>query len=238
MTLLRLQKIIAQAGFASRRKAEEMILEGRVRVNRKVVDLLGTKADPEKDRVEVDGRAVLLRGPKVYILLNKPKGFISAVADPDKRPVVVDLLRKVKGKVFPVGRLDYDAEGVILLTNDGEFSNKLIHPRFSVPKKYLVKVRDVPDEKDLERLEKGVYLSDGKTLPAKARFVRKTEENSWIELIVTEGRNRLIKRMCMAIGHPVSKLKRVEFAGISLGRLKTGEWRYLTEKEVGRLKGE
>ncbi|MBI5599255.1 MAG: rRNA pseudouridine synthase [Deltaproteobacteria bacterium] len=238
MTAERLQKIIAQAGIASRRKAEEMILQGRVMVNRRVVDALGSKADPEKDTITVDGRNIFFAARKrVYLLLNKPKGFISALSDPMKRPVVVDLLKKVKGRVFPVGRLDLDAEGVLLLTNDGEFSNRLIHPRFSVHKKYLVKVKDVPDGKDMEKLEKGVRLEDGKTLPAKVRFVRKTTENSWIEITVTEGRNRLIKRMCMAIGHPVAKLRRVEFAGVGLGKLKPGEWRFLTQKEVERLKG-
>ncbi|MBI5826283.1 MAG: rRNA pseudouridine synthase [Deltaproteobacteria bacterium] len=170
------------------------------------------------------------------MLLNKPKGYISAVADPLKRPVVTDLL-KVRERVFPVGRLDYDAEGALILTNDGELSNRLIHPKFKVPKKYLVKVRDVPTDEDLQKLRKGVYLDDGRTLPADAKFVRKTQENSWIELTVTEGRNRLVKRMCMAIGHPVSKLKRMEFAGIKLGALEAGQWRFLTPKEVERLKG-
>jgi len=215
-----------------------MILEGRVRVNKSVVTALGTKADPQTDRIEVDGRLLSFKGPKVYILLNKPKGYICALSDQRQRPVVVELLRRCRHRVFPVGRLDYDSEGALLLTNDGDFSNKLIHPSFSVPKKYLVKVKDVPDEKDLKKLEKGVYLPDGKTLPAKARFIRKTEENSWIEITVTEGRNRLIKRMCMAIGHPVSKLKRIEFAGMGLGNLKIGEWRYLTEKEVERVLAE
>ncbi|MDP2688850.1 MAG: pseudouridine synthase [Deltaproteobacteria bacterium] len=232
----RLQKIIAAAGVTSRRKAEELITEGRVKVNRAVVTELGAKADPVKDIIQVDGKNISApKGPPVYILLYKPKGFISALTDPLGRPVVTALL-KTKARVFPIGRLDYDAEGVLLLTNDGELSNKLIHPRFSVPKTYLVKVRDVPAQAELDRLEKGVYLDDGKTLPAKARFVRKTKENSWIELTVTEGRNRLVKRMCMAVGHPVAKLKRVEFAGIRLGSLKPGEHRALSEKEVERLK--
>jgi pseudouridine synthase len=214
-----------------------MILEGRVRVNRKTISILGTKVDPETDRIEVDGRTISLKGPGVYILLNKPRGCISALSDPLGRPVITDLVKKVKRKIFPVGRLDYDCEGTLVLTNDGELTNRLIHPRFSVPKKYLVKVKDVPDEKDLARLERGVYLEDGRTLPAKARLVRTTRENSWIELTVTEGRNRLVKRMCQAVGHPVAKLKRVEFAGVKLGRLKPGQFRYLTDKEVERLKG-
>ncbi len=213
-----------------------MILEGRVRLNRRVVGELGTKADPLTDRIEVDGRLISTGAPRVYILLNKPKGTISSVTDPRKRPVVVDLVSRVKQKVFPVGRLDYDAEGVLLLTNDGELANRLTHPRHSVPKKYLVKVKDVPDEKDMKKLSRGVHLEDGRTLPAKVRFVRKTRENSWIELTVVEGRNRLVKRMCQAVGHPVMKLKRVEFAGLGLGGLKPGQWRYLTHAEVEMLR--
>jgi 23S rRNA pseudouridine2605 synthase len=208
-----------------------------VRVNRTVVDQLGAKADPEKDVIEVDGRNITSKGPRIYILLNKPKGYISAISDPLKRPVVTDLVGEISSRIFPVGRLDFDAEGVLLLSNDGEFSNRLIHPRFDVPKKYLVKVKDVPEKSDLEKLEKGVYLEDGKTRPARARFIRKTQENSWIELTVFEGRNRLVKRMCMAVGHPVAKLKRIEFAGIKLGSLKPGEFRLLTKKEIEALKG-
>jgi len=209
-----------------------------------VVTQLGTKADPERDRIEVDGEVISLPthrwggrgwGPKVYVLLNKPKGYISAVSDPLGRPVVSELVKGVKARVFPVGRLDYDAEGVLLITNDGELANKLIHPRYGVPKTYLVKVRDVPDEKDLSRLKEGVYLEDGKTLPARVRLIRQTKENSWISLTITEGRNRQVKRMCQAIGHPVTKLKRVEFAGIKLGDLKPGSFRMLSKNEVERL---
>lgn len=232
----RLQKIIASAGITSRRKAEELMLQGRVTVNGKTITELGARADPSKDKIAVDGKLLSVSGPRVYVLLNKPKGYISSISDPEKRPVVVDLLKKLKGRVYPVGRLDYDAEGVLLLTNDGELSNRLIHPNFKVPKKYLVKVKDVPSKEDLEKLEKGVWLDDGRTMPAKARLVRETRENSWIELTVYEGRNRLVKRMCQAVGHPVAKLQRVEFAGIRLGAMKTGEWRFLTHAEVERLK--
>jgi len=224
------------AGITSRRKAEEYITEGRVKVNGVVITELGAKADPVKDRIQVDGRNLTTpKGPPLYILLYKPKGYISALSDPLGRPVVTGLVRS-KVRIFPVGRLDYDAEGVLLLTNDGDFSNRLIHPSFSVPKTYLVKVKDVPTQAALDKLERGVWLDDGRTLPAKARLVRKTTENSWIELTVTEGRNRLVKRMCMAVGHPVAKLKRISFAGVKLGSLKPGQWRPLTENEVERLK--
>ena len=203
---------------------------------------LGSKADPERDRIAVDGRVITLGTdlksvPKTYILLNKPKGCISTVSDPQGRPTVIDLVKKVKARVFPVGRLDYDAEGVLLLTNDGDFANKLIHPRYKIPKKYLVKVSDVPDDKDIAKLKKGIYLEDGRTLPAEARFIKATKTNSWIELTVYEGRNRLVKRMCFAIGHSVLKLIRTEFAGIKLGSLTPGSFRMLTKDEVKRLKG-
>lgn len=150
--------------------------------------------------------------------------------------MVSELVKGVKLKVFPVGRLDYDAEGVLLMTNDGGLTNKLIHPRYGIPKTYLVKVRGVPDEKDLARLRDGVYLEDGKTLPARVKLIRTTGENSWVSLTITEGRNRQVKRMCQAIGHPVMKLKRVEFAGIKLGDLRPGDFRMLTRNEVERLK--
>ncbi|OGP17839.1 MAG: pseudouridine synthase [Deltaproteobacteria bacterium GWC2_55_46] len=235
--LERLQKIIATAGITSRRKAEELITQGRVTVNGKEITELGAKADPLQDRIEVDGKRISVKGPKVYILLYKPKGYISSVSDEHGRPVVTNLVSRLRLRVYPVGRLDYDAEGVLLLTNDGDLSNRLIHPTFQVPKKYLVKVKDAPAREKLDKLEKGIRLEDGKTLPAKAKFVRATQENSWIELTVFEGRNHLVKRMCMAIGHPVQKLKRVEFAGLRLGTLKPGEFRLLTEDEVAELKG-
>ncbi len=238
MAQIRLQKIIADAGITSRRKAEEMIEDGRVRVNRSVVTELGAKADPAKDLVEVDKKAITGQGsssPKHYILLYKPKGVISSVTDPERRPVVTDFIKKIKARLYPVGRLDFDAEGVIILTNDGELTNRLIHPRYKVPKRYLVKVSDLPDERSLKRLQNGVRLDDGMTAPAKVRFVRKTAENSWLEITVIEGRNRLIKKMCQAIGHPVLKLKRISFAGITLRGLKPGDYRPLTDEEVSRL---
>jgi len=232
----RLQKIIAKAGIASRRRAEEMILQGIVTVNGKTVTELGTKADLEKDAIKVDGKRIRFDSEKVCLLLNKPKGCISTAHDPQNRQTVIDLVKKMKQRVFPVGRLDFDAEGVLLLTNDGELTNKLIHPRYKIPKKYLVKVSDVPDEKDISKLRKGVYLKDGRTLPADVKFIKATKENSWLEITVYEGRNRLIKKMCFAIGHSVLKLKRIEFAGIKLGNLKPGEYRFLTDREMDGLK--
>ena len=208
-----------------------------MKVGGKRITLLGTKADPLKDRIEIDGKLLNPTGPKIYILLYKPKGTISSASDPEGRPVVTELVKKAtKARVYPVGRLDYDAQGVLLLTNDGELTAKLIHPKYAIEKKYLVKVRGVPTEKTLAKLRAGVRLEDGLTAPAKVRFVRATTGNSWIEITVTEGRNHLIKRMCLAAGHPVSKLKRVEFAGLNLRGLKSSEYKVLNDREVVRLK--
>lgn len=211
-----------------------MILEGRVTINGKAAET-GARVDPYTDIIEVDGRPVpapSLR--KSTYLLYKPKGVISSLHDPEGRPLVTDFIKTEK-RVFPVGRLDFDAEGVLLLTDDGELANRLIHPRYSVAKKYLVKVRNLPTEKTLERLRGGVHIEGGRTRPAHVRLIRKTGVNAWLEITVREGRNRLIKNMCMAVGHPVTKLKRLEFAGLGLGGLTPGAYRKLTEHEVERL---
>lgn len=208
-----------------------------MKVGGRVITQLGTKADPLKDRIEVDGKPLNPSGKKFYILLFKPRGVISSASDPEGRPVVTDLVKKAtKARLYPVGRLDLDAEGVLLLTNDGELTTKLIHPKYAIEKKYLVKVRGVPTEKTLAKLRAGVRLEDGLTAPARVRFVRATKENSWIEIVVTEGRNHLIKKMCLAVRHPVSKLKRVEFAGLDLRGLKSAEYKILNDREVERLK--
>ncbi len=205
-------------------------------MNRRTVVEPGTQADPERDRIEVDGRVISKKAPCVYILLNKPRGYISALSDPKGRPLVTDLLKRVAQRVYPVGRLDFDTEGVLILTNDGELANRLIHPRYRVPKKYLVKVSDTPSPGDLERLRKGVPIDGRRTLPAKVRLVRRTKKNSWLEITVYEGKNRLIKRMCRKVGHPVLKLRRTAFANLGLSGLKPGEWRRLRPEEVRRLK--
>ncbi|MFQ5586904.1 MAG: pseudouridine synthase [Thermodesulfobacteriota bacterium] len=219
--------------MASRRGAEELIRQGRVTVNGETVTRPGVKVDSDRDRVAVDGIPLPWKVSKVYLLLNKPVGFITALSDPAGRPVVTDLVKRCGKRVFPVGRLDYDAEGALILTNDGELAERLIHPKYKVPKRYHAKVKGMPDERDLRRLEKGIRLEDGRTLPATARFLKGLKENSWIDITVFEGRNRLVKRMCLAVGHPVLKLKRVEFAGIGVG---PGEYRFLTKSEVVLLK--
>ena len=228
---------MAKAGIASRREAERMLMEGRVSVNGKVVETLGLKADPSKDHIRVDGKKLTHVEPKVILLLNKPRGYLSTVRDPKGRPTVLDLLKDVKWRIYPVGRLDFDAEGLLLLTNDGDLANLLSHPRFSIPKTYLVKVRGIPDEKKLTRLKRGVMLEDGQAKAVSCNLIRQREKNSWVRVVVTEGRNRLIKRMFSAIGHPVLKLKRIEYGPVRLGDLPFEQYRYLTPGEMGKLEG-
>lgn len=234
---LRIQKIIAQMGIASRRGAEELISEGRVTVNGKIAEL-GMKADPARDHIKVDGRLLVRREPKVYLMFNKPRGVVTSLADPEGRPTVKDFLKGVKYRVFPVGRLDYDSEGLLLLTNDGDFANALMHPAGKVPKTYVVKVKGMMEDDKIKRLRAGVRLEDGKTQPAKVRFVRQSESNSWIEITITEGRKRQVRRMVEAVGHPALKLRRIGVDGLKLSGLKAGELRPLTEKELQTLKKE
>ena len=213
-----------------------MVVEGKVTVNGEVVDTLGSKADALVDHIKVDGRRLAGFEPKVTLLLNKPRGYLSTVKDPKERPTVMDLLGRVKWRIYPVGRLDFDAEGLLLLTNDGDLAHILSHPRFSISRTYLVKVGGVPDERKLIRLKRGVVLEDGEARVVSFSILRRGEKNSWIRVVVTEGRNRLVKRMFSAIRHPVLKLKRVEFGPIKLGELPIGQFRYLTSEEMESLK--
>lgn len=236
MALERIQKILAKAGIASRREAERMIVEGRVTVNGKPVDTLGLKADPSKDHIKVDGKRVDRFEPPITLLLNKPRGFLSTVKDPQGRPTVMDLVKRVKWRVYPVGRLDFDAEGLLLLTNDGDLAYTLSHPRFSIPRTYRVKVAGVLEEKRLARLKRGVVLEDGRARVVSFSILRQGEKNGWVKVVLTEGRNRLVKRMFSAIGYPVLKLKRTQFGPIQLGDLPFGQFRYLTTEETMKLK--
>jgi len=234
----RLQKILSKAGLASRRHAEELITEGRVKVNGAVVTSLGFKADPQRDHISLDGKPIGKLDSKVYLLLNKPRGCVTTLEDPLGRSTVRDFIRGEKRMVKPVGRLDFDAEGLLILTNDGDLQQRLTHPRYGIPRTYLVKLRGVPDPAAIRKLSDGIRLEDGVTLPAKARLVEKLKRNSWMRLTVHEGRNKLIKRMCTAISHPVIRLKRVRYGPLTLGNLKPGNYRYLTPKEIKELKGE
>jgi 23S rRNA pseudouridine2605 synthase len=237
----RLQKALARAGVASRRAAEAMIVQGRVRVNDKVVTALGTKIDPGKDDVRVDGRRVPVTSPEkqehVYFLLNKPAGFLTTTKDDRGRKTVMDLVVGAsQARIYPVGRLDFDAEGALLLTNDGELANLLTHPRYHVPKTYMAKVKGSPPEEKLDKLRKGIYLEDGPTKPAHVEIVEKAKVNTWVEITVTEGRNRLIKRMFWRIQHPVLKLVRTRFGALDTGGLRIGEYRELSKKELIELR--
>lgn len=231
----RIQKILAQMGIASRRKAEELITEGRVVVNGKTA-AIGMKVDPAKDHIKVDGKLITRTEPKIYLLFNKPKGVVTSLSDPEGRPTIKDFLKGIKYRIFPVGRLDYDSEGLLLITNDGDFAHAVLHPSKSIPKTYHVKVKGVVDESGLEKLRRGVRLEDGMTAPAKVKSLRKSENNSWLEITIHEGRKRQIRRMAEKIGHQVIKLKRVGINGLKLGDLKSGEIRRLTIEEVEKLK--
>lgn len=232
----RLQKIIANAGIASRRKAEEFIVEGLVTVNGRIVRELGTKADPDKDAIKVMGKLIRMPQSNTYIVLNKPVGYITSMSDPEGRPVVTDLLKGVKSRVYPVGRLDYDTEGLLILTNDGELANRLMHPSHEIPKTYLVKIKGTLEDIEMEKLSKGVKLEDGLTAPAVVRKLKKADANSWIEMTIHEGRYHQVKRMVEKVGHSVIKLIRVRYGSIELGNVPPGQYRYLTHEEVKDLK--
>lgn len=233
----RLQKILAQMGIASRRKAEELILEGRVTVNGKVATL-GMKADPSKDHIKVDGKLLTKPETKIYLLFNKPRGVVTSLSDPEGRPTIKDFLKGIRLKVFPVGRLDYDSEGMLLVTNDGDFAHAVLHPSRKIPKAYLVKVKGILEDEEIEKLRTGIKLEDGMTAPAKVRKIRKGENNSWIEMTIYEGRKRQIRRMLDKVRHPVLKLKRIRIDGLKLGNLEPGRFRYLTSDEIKRLEQE
>ncbi len=238
MKMERLQKIIARAGLASRRRAEEMILRGAVSVNGVTVTTLGTRADPQKDHIQVDGKRVSPATRKVYVLLNKPKGYITSRHDPQGRPTVMDLVADVQESIYPVGRLDFDSEGLLLLTNDGDLAGALMHPRSEVEKTYWVKVSGHLTEAQMQKIARGgLALPGARTAPCKIREIRTTEENSWVEVILHEGKNREIRRVMQKIGHPVNKLKRVAYAFLKVGDLPPGGFRYLTPGEAERLQG-
>jgi 23S rRNA pseudouridine2605 synthase len=232
---IRLHKLIAQAGVASRRAAEKLIQEGRVAVNGQTVTELGVQVDPETDEVRVDGRHLQRSELKVYLLFYKPKKCVTTLSDPQGRRTIVDFVAEINARVFPVGRLDYDAEGLLLLTNDGALANHLQHPRYEVPKVYEVKVVGHPGEGALQRLRTGVELEEGKTAPAGVEVLGLLPRACWLRIVLRQGWNRQIKRMCLAVGHEVVKIKRVAYGPLTLGRLTPGSLRPLTAAEVRAL---
>ncbi len=231
----RLQKLIAAAGLASRRQAEGWIIAGRVTLNGRIA-CLGDRADLEEDCVQVDGRSLQPRQPWVYLLLNKPVGYVTTARDPQGRNLVTDLVRDVPVRLFPVGRLDLNTEGLLLLTNDGALAARLTHPRHRVAKTYLVRVRGALSNEIRQRLEAGVELEDGLTAPARIARVRSGGSHTWFEITLYEGRNRQVRRMCEMVGLPVSRLKRVGLASLNLEGVRVGHYRHLTAGEVALLK--
>lgn len=228
--------MLADAGLCSRRTGERWIQAGRISLNGSVVTELGTQADPESDAIRVDGKLLHPRNPgaKIYIALNKPRGYVTTLSDPEGRPTVADLIKGVGRRIYPVGRLDFMSEGLLLLTNDGELAKDLMRPG-GVEKGYRVKVRGLPSAQILSRLAKGIRLEGKQTLPARFRVVG-SGANAWIDAVVVEGRNRLLRKMLEAVGHPVVKLRRTRIARLKLGKLPSGEWRPLTAPEVEQLR--
>src|SRR5216684_370956 len=233
----RLQKILSQAGIASRRASEQLMVDGRVTVNGTTVRELGTKADPSSDDIRVDGRRIKLPEHHRYLLLNKPRGYVTTRADPERRPTVIDLLRGVRDYVYPVGRLDFDSEGLLLLTNDGDLAARLTHPSHGVARVYEARVLGVPDAHDLDRLSRGLVIDGRRTGPAEVQLLQSKRDANEATLVLTvrEGRNRQVRKMCDAIGHPVDHLKRVAIGPIRDAKLKLGHWRELNQEEVARL---
>jgi len=232
----RLQKVLAQAGVASRRKCEELILAGKVEVNDQVVTTLGVKVDPATDVIKVNGKPIKAE-KKIYVMLHKPKGVITSVSDPRGRRVVTDYLKGIEERVYPVGRLDYDTEGLLLLTNDGELANLLTHPKHHVPRTYLAYVKGVPHGDVLDKLRQGVMLEDGMTAPAEVEYhdVSPDNKQSVISITIYEGRNRQVRRMFEKVGYPVYRLKRIQFGTLFLHGLPRGKYRLLRPEEVKEL---
>lgn len=231
----RLQKIIAAAGIDSRRHAEKLITAGRVSVNDIVIRELGTKADPAKDVIRVDGKIISIEKSLIYIALYKPAGYVTTLSDPEHRPTVVDLIGDVPERVYPVGRLDYDSEGLLLLTNDGDFAQRIQHPRFQMPKIYRVKIQGRLNKDELMQLSKGIRLNDGTFRPENMQVEKINDKSCWLRLTLREGKNRIIRRGFEAAGHRVARLIRESVASVSLDNLKEGSWRYLTKKEIAQL---
>ena len=231
----RLQKVLAQAGVASRRSAERLIVAGRVSVNGTIVSTLGTKVDPAHDAIKVDGKRIAARpSGRTYLMLHKPRGVVTTMSDPEGRPTVKDYLRGIKARVYPVGRLDYASEGLLLMTDDGALARELMHPSREVEKTYVAKVKGLPDRDVLARLARGIPLDGKRTGPARVRVTR-GGENAWIEITIGEGRNRQVRRMLQAVGHPIQRLRRVAYGGVTLGRLPVGQLRPLIDAEVASL---
>lgn len=231
---IRLQKHLSECGIASRRKAEELIAAGKVKINGHIAEI-GSKVDPKRDKVTVRGRAVVPVNEKVYIMLNKPRGFVTTMSDELERKTVSDLVSDAGNRIFPVGRLDRDSEGLLIMTNDGDFANKLTHPSSHVNKTYRVTVKGAAEEEQLLKMKEGILLDGRKTLPCDCFVAERKPDRTVLIFVLNEGRNRQIRRMCEAVGLEVLRLKRTEIAGVKLGMLPQGKWRPLNEREMRRL---
>lgn len=231
---MRLQKYLAKCGVASRRKSEEVILAGRVAVNGQVVRELGTKVS-ENDKVMLDGKPIYIEEESIYILLNKPVGYVTTSDDQFGRATVLDLIEGVDERIYPVGRLDYDTSGLLILTNDGEFTYKMTHPKHEISKTYMATVKGIPNKTSLERFRNGLAIEDYVTSRAKVEILEKNRDDAKLEIVIHEGRNRQVRKMCEAIGHPVKSLQRVSFGRLTMGSLRAGKWRYLDKAEVDEL---
>lgn len=234
--LERLQKLLARAGLASRRAAEDLIRAGRVSVNGRIVSELGSRADPETDDVRLDGERIQTAQRAVVLALHKPAGVVTTLHDPEGRPTVRQFLPAEIGRVFPIGRLDYSSSGLLLFTNDGELASRLLHPKYRIPRTYRVKVKGRPGPAALARLRTGVKLEEGVTGPAQVDVESELPAKTWLRITIREGRRREIRRMCEAVGHLVDRLVRVRFGPVELGRLRPGDWRMLAEDEIDALR--
>lgn len=233
---IRLQKILAYAGIASRRKAEKLIKDGHVTVNGTIITELGAKADPAKDHIKVCNKLILKKERPVYLLLNKPRGYVTTLNDDKGRPSVRDLIKNVKERIYPVGRLDINSEGLLLLTNDGILAHGLAHPSNHIQKVYLARVKGIPDENKVRRLTRGIKIKGIPVAPLKVSIERITGKNSWLRFVLTEGKKRQIRLLCESVGHTVSKLKRIRYAFLDLKDVNLGEFRHLNSDEIVRLK--
>lgn len=232
---VRLQKYLADCGVASRRKSEEIITGGKVKVNGNVITELGTKVIPGKDKVLVAGKEIQQVEQHIYIMLNKPEGYITTVHEQLNRPSVMDLVTDIKERIFPVGRLDMDTTGLIVMTNDGSFAYKITHPKHEINKKYIAEIKGCPDSLKLSKFSKGLKIEDYTTAPASIKLLAKKKYSSIVEIIIHEGKNRQVKKMCEAIGHPVIRLQRAALGGLELGNLPLGKWKYITKKDIEKI---
>lgn len=233
---MRLQKFMAKSGVASRRNSEKLIKQGKVKVNEIVVTKLGIKIDPYNDKVQVNNKIIKQEYNQVYIMLNKPLGYITTLSDERDRKIVTDLIKNVKERIYPIGRLDMDTTGLLLMTNDGDLTYKLTHPSHEIMKRYIAKVDGIPSKTELEQFRTGLMIDNKLTSPAKIKISKEYKNESILDISIYEGRNRQVRKMCKKINHPVKELKRINIGKLGLGNLNIGDWRYLNSKEVNYLK--